>query len=59
MLLIFTLAITFVGMIFVVITNPEVFLFGKKLAGGETRIYLLANAFVGILSAGLLLKKNY
>jgi len=59
LLLIFTLAITFIGMIFVAIINPEIFLFCKKLGGEEARIYLLANAFVGILSAGLLLKKNY
>lgn len=58
-LLIVILAITFTGMIFVAIINPEVYLFGKKLAGDEAGIYLLANAFIGVFSMVLILKKNY
>ena len=46
-------------MIFIAIVNAEIFLFGKKLAGEEAGIYLIVNAFVGILFSVLILKKNY
>lgn len=59
LLLIAMLAIAFIGRIFIAFINPEVSFFGEKLGDGKAKIYLLANALVGIFIVALLLKKNY
>jgi len=59
LILIVTLTISFIGQIFIVIINPEVFLFGEKLGGDKARIYLLTDALIGILPIALLLRRRY
>jgi len=57
--LIAILVITFMGQIFIIVVNPEVFLFGEKLGGSKARVYLLVNASIGILPIVLLLRRRY
>ncbi|WP_048086620.1 hypothetical protein [Ferroglobus placidus] len=58
-MLIAVLGISFISKIFIAYLNPEIFFFGEKLGGDKARIYLLANALVGIFLVALLLKKDY
>jgi len=56
--LVFLLVLSFLGLIFVSVVNPESYFFGEKLGGGKATIYLLMGGVAGIVIAYLLSKQK-